>query len=364
MGGYVTNFVKVLPDKGTIEAYRIIGEVNLGVLAGVINRYTEDLVASFLSTDYGELKAGVYVTSIGDYHLCKEDMRAKIKDALKKYREERIAQGLSVDESLNVNNITIEAALSISSTTYVVANLLNNFLSKVVPRELQCPRRPGERAAICLDIDFLEREFWSKKVVDKDERFIDFCNDYPSLCRDTGDSCSKFFKVVKCITMRFQHMVSDQEEIYLVLHHYYRRLSNLDLKIVIDYIRDNHIDLNTLLGVRVNYRTSKDRTWICKIASINNNELILECEEKNIRIGISELDNVSIAVNPTYSQSRKFIGEYLCKEFDKHKDLNRLYPSRYFSILENDIEIVRRIIGKPCIGKVYFFIDRRLRRVW
>ena len=364
MSVYVTNFVKVLPSKDTIEAYRITGKVNLGVLAGVINRYAEGLVASFLSTDYGELRAGVYVAGIGDYHPCKEDVRAKIEDILEKYREERTAQGLPVDESLNINNITIEPTSIISSTNYVVANLLNNFLSKVVPRELQCPRRPGERSAICLDIDFLEREFWSKRVVDKDERFIDFCNYYPGLCRDTGSSCSKFFKVVKCITMRFQHVVSDQEEIYLVLHHYYRRLSNLDLKIVIDYIRSNHIDLNTLLGVCVNYRTSKDSTWVCKIVSINNNEFMLECEGRNIRIGISELDNVSIAVNPTYSQSRKFIGEYLCREFDKHKDLNRLYPIGCFSILENDLEIVRRIVGKPCIGRVCFSIDRRLKRVW
>jgi len=364
MSGYVTNFVKVFPSKDTIEAYRITGKVNLGLLAGVINRYTEGLVASFLSTDYGELKAGVYVSGIGDPHPCKKDVRAKIDDALKKYREERVAQGLPVDESLNINNIIIEPTSNISSTAYVVANLLNNFLSKMVPEELQCPRRPGERLAICLDIDFLEKEFWDQGIVDRDERFLDFCNEYPSLCRDIGGGCSKFFKVVKCITMRFQHIVSDQEEIYLVLHHYYRRISNLDLKLVIDYISGNHIDLDNLLGVRVNYRAGKDGTWVCKITSINNNELMLECEGRNIRIGISELDNVSIAVNPTYSQSRKFIDEYLCKEFDKHKDLNRLYPSGYFSILENDIEIVRRIICKPCIGRVCFSIDRRLKRVW
>ena len=361
---YVTNFVKMFPDKDTIEAYRITGKVNLGVLAGVINRYAKGLVASFLSTGYGEVEAGVYVAGIGDRYARKENVRAKIEDILEIYREERSAQGLSVDESLNISNIIIEPASSISSTTYVVANLLNNFLSKVIPEELQCPRRPGERSAICLDIDFLESGFWNQKVVNKDERFIDFCNDYPSLCRDTGDSCSKFFKVVKCITMRFQHIASDQEEIYLVLHHYYRRLSNLNLKIVIDYIRSNYIDLNTLLGVRVNYKTSRDSTWICKIVSTNNNELTLECEGKNIRIGISELDNASIAINPTYSQSRKFISKYLCKEFDKHKDLNKLYPIKYFSILENDLEIVRRIIGKPCIGGVCFSVDRRLKRVW
>ena len=45
---YITNLVKVLPDKGIIEAYRITGKVNLGVLAGAINRYAKDLVASFL----------------------------------------------------------------------------------------------------------------------------------------------------------------------------------------------------------------------------------------------------------------------------------------------------------------------------
>jgi len=363
---YVTNFIKVLPSKDAIEAYRVTGEVNLGVLVGVIDKYAEGLIASFLPADYGGLRAGVYVAGIGDYHPREEDVRAEIEDVLEKYRGERVARGLPVDESLNINNIIIEPTSSISSTSYVVVNLLNNFLSKVIPEKLQCPRRPGERSAICLDIDFLEREFWSRNVIDKDERderFIDFCNDYPSLCRDTGSSCSKFFKVVKCIIMRFQHVVSDQEEIYLVSHHYYRRLSNLDLKMVIDYIRSSHIDLNTLLGVRVNYRTSKDSTQVCKIASINNNELKLECEGRDTRIDTSELDNVSITINPTYSQSRKFIGEYLCKEFDKHKDLNKLYPSKYFSILENDLGIVKRIIGEPCIGRVRFSIGKELKRL-
>jgi len=357
---YITNFVKVLPSKDVIEAYRITSKVNLGVLVRVINKYAEGLIASILSEDYSELRAGVYVAGIGDYRHFEEDVRTKIKDVLEKYQGEQAAQGLPVDESLNINNIEFQAS-SISSTSYVAANLLNNFLSKVIPEELQCPRRPDERSAICLDIDFLERKLWSKNVVDKDERFMGFCNDYPSLCRDKGSSCSKFFKVVKCIIMRFQHVVSDQEEIYLVLHHYYRRLSNLDLKMVIDYIRSNQIDLNDLLGVYVNYKTSKDSTQVCKIASINNNELKLECEGRDIRIDIGELDNLSI--NPTYSQSREFINKYLCKEFDKHKDLNKLYPSKYFSILENDLGIVKRIIGEPCIGRVRFSIGKELKRL-
>jgi len=363
MSKYVTNFVKVLPDKGSIEAYRIVGKVNLGMLAGVINRYAEGLVASFLPADYDELRAGIYVASIEGY-LRKEDVKTKVENALEKYREKRAAEGFPIDDVLNINNITIEPAPNIPSTAYVVANLLNNFLNKVMPRKLRCPRRPGERLAICLDIDFLERGFWSQGIIDRDERFLDFCNDYPSLCRDTGGGCSKFFKVVKCITMRFQHVVSDREEIYLVLRHYYRRLSNLDLKLVIDYMKSNHIDLNNLLGVRVNHKVGKGSTWVCEIASINDGELMLKCEGEKIRIDISELDNTFIAVNPTYSQSRRFIGKCLCREFDRHKDLNRLYPSEYFSILENDIEIVRRIIGKPCIDGVCFSIDRRLKRVW
>ncbi len=364
MSRYVTNFVKVLPDKDSIEVYRIADKMNLGVLAGVINRYAEGLVASFLSTDYDELKAGVYVTSIDD-HLSKEDVETEVESALERYREERVVEGFPVDEALNINNLSIELVPNIPSTAYVVTNLLNNFLNKIVPMELRCPRRPGERLAICLDMDFLEREFWSQEIIDRDERFLDFCNDYSSLCRDTGGGCSKFFKVVKCITMRFQHVVSDREEIYLVLHHYYRRLSNLNLKLVIDYMKNNRIDLDSLLGVRVNYRVSEGSTRVCKIASINDNRLVLKCEKGEVCIDISELlDDASIAVNPTYSQSRRFISEYLCREFDKHRDLNRLYPSEYFSALENDIEIVRRIIGKLCISGVCFSIDRRLKRVW
>ncbi len=364
MNNYIMNLVKVFPDKGTIEVYKITGKTNLGLLAGIINRYSKGLVASFLSTDYGELEAGVYVAGIGDYSLSKEDVEARVDDFLDRYKNERTSQGLSVDEPLNSNNIIVEPT-SISSTTYVVANLLSNYINKTVPKELQCPRRPGERFAVCLDIDFLEGEFWNQKVgLNKDKRFVHFCNDYPGLCRDTGDSCSKFFRVVKCITMRFQHVVSDREEIYLVLHQYYRRLSNLGLKIVVDYIRSSNIDFNALLGIYVNYRINKNSTWICKIVSISNNDVVLECEGKSMHVHLSELDNISISVNPTYSQSRRFIGMYLCKDFDKHKDLNRLYPSQYFSILENDLEIVRRIVGKLCIGGVCFSIDRELKRVW
>ncbi len=364
MSGYVTNFVRVMPDGGTIEAYRVTGKVNLGILAGIINRYAEDMVASFLSSDYGDLRAGVYVVSIEGY-LSEEAVRTKIEEVLEKYREYRTIEGLPIDKTLDISNIIINIPPNVSSTAYVVANLLNNVLNKVVPKELQCPRRPGERFAICLDIDFLEREFWSQRIVDRDDRFIDFCKDYPSLCRDTGDGCSKFFKVVKCLTMRFQHVVSDSgEEIYLVLHHYYRRLSNLSLKSVIEYMRDKHIDLDKLLHVHVNYKANKNSTLVCKIASINDNELVLECEGKDVSMNINELDNASVAVNPTYSSSREFIARYLCKEFDRHRVLNRIYPSRYFSFLENDVEIVRRIIGRLCIGKTCFSIDRTLKRVW
>ncbi|MEM0237898.1 MAG: hypothetical protein QXP97_07630 [Desulfurococcus sp.] len=362
MGEYITNLVNVSFDKSVIEVYRISGKANLGLLTNVINKYAKDLVASFLPTDYGKLRAGVYVAAMGVY-LSKEEIEIRIKEALEEYRRMRNAQGLPVDDTLDISNITLELVPDIPPTAYVVANLLNNALSKAVAGKLRCPRRPGEGFAICLDIDLLEREFWQLKIVDEDEILIDFCKEYPSLCRDTGDSCSRFFKVVKCIAMRFQHVISDREEIYVVLHHYYRRLGNLDLKIIIDHMRINHINLDALQGIYVNYRDNKDTTLICKIVLINSNKLTLACEEQNISLDISSLDKVHIAINPNYSQSRKFISEYLCKEFDKHRELNRLYPHRYFSILENDLEIVRRIIDKLCIGKVCFSINKRLKRI-
>jgi len=51
-------------------------------LVGVINKHAEGLIASFLPADYGELKAGIYVAGIGDYHPCEEDVVAEIEDAL------------------------------------------------------------------------------------------------------------------------------------------------------------------------------------------------------------------------------------------------------------------------------------------
>jgi len=60
----ITNFVDVIPSKDAIKAYRITGKANLGVLVGVINKYAEGLIASFLQSDYGGLNAGIYAASI------------------------------------------------------------------------------------------------------------------------------------------------------------------------------------------------------------------------------------------------------------------------------------------------------------
>ena len=366
MNEYITNFVKVFPDKGIIKVYRAIGKVNLGLLTKVINMHVEDLVASFLSTDYNNMRAGVYITSIGD-HVNEEELRIKITEAIEKYQENQIARNLLVSENLNISNIEIEHVFDIPSTAYVVVNLLNNALRKKVPKEFWCPRRPGERFSLCFDIDLLEKKFWSRdpQVVNKDQRFIDFCREHPGLCRDTGDSCSKFFRVVKCLTLRFQHIVSDNEEIYLVLHHYYRRLSNLNLKLIIDHMKSNDIDLSRLLNVLVNYKADRSNTRVCEIASFtNDDELILVCGGEKIYVDLNKLDEISISVNPTYNSSRRFIEEYLCKMFDKHRDLNKFYPSGYFAILENDVEIVREIVNTLYIGEVHFSLDRNLKRVW
>ena len=357
MTEYITNFAKVLPSGDVIETYRITcrsNQLNPGKIAYIINKNTDDLVASSLNRDYNELKAGVYVASLSS-QLDRDTIESKIKNIL-------VNSGFLYD----IDDLELEQ-YNMNSMAYVVANLLNNTVDKKIPQEIRCPHRPGERLSICLDIETLEKEYWSKGIANIDELFKIFCNDYPELCRNTDNDCSKFFKVVKCITMRFQHIVSEDEnnEIYLILHQYYRRIGNLHLKQVLEYMKYKNIDLNRILGVHVNYRKDKNNTMVCRIFSFTENNLVLETiDGKYYQIDLDNLDNTYVAINPNYRSSRQFIYSYLCKNFEKHKNLNRLYPSKYFATLENDLEIIRRIVGRICIGGTCFSINKELKRIW
>jgi len=368
--GYIVNFVNVIPEKNSIEVYRIIGKTNLGLLTKAINKYDQDLVASFLPFNYNELKSGAYVSSISSTSesITLSEIKTRIAGAIERFLSDSVSRGLPRIENLNIENVSIEN-LNIPAQSYVVANLLNNLLDKRIPTFLRCPKRPDEKLTICLDFNTLEKEFWQQNIADVDERFSQFCTRFPKLCKN-DDGCSKFFRVVKCITMRFQHIMfePEREELYLVLHHYYRRLSNLNLKHILNYISEMNLNPNILIGVRVNYRMSSEETKLCEIAFIENSKLELKCEEEKFPINIDRLEQDTITINPTYKHSRNFIEKYLCRDFDRHRDLNKLYPKNYFSNFENEIkivgEIIKRCINKFCIGGALFSIYSKPLIVW
>jgi len=368
---YIANFFSVIPEKSSIEVYRITGRINLGLLAKVINVYDQDIVASFLSFNYNELKSGVYISSISSTSegVTSNEIKTRIANVIERFQSDRVSKGLPKRDDLDIENISIDY-LNIPAQSYVVANLLNNLLNKRIPASLRCPKRPGEKLSLCLDFNTLEKEFWQQNMIDVDERFSQFCTRFPNLCKDYYDGCSKFFRVVKCITMRFQHVIleSEREELYLVLHHYYRRLSNLDLRHVLNYISMMNLNPNILVGVRVNYRMSSEETKLCEVVSIENSRLELKCEEEGFPIDIDKLEQNSITINPTYKHSRNFIEKYLCRDFDRHKDLNKFYPRNYFSMLENEIkivkEIIKRYINKFCIGGTCFSIGSKPLVIW
>jgi len=359
---YKVNFVGINPERDVIRVFRVTGKTNLGLLTRIINDYSQNLVASFLSSDYGALKSGVYVSDVSSdgEGISLNDVKSLIVDAVEKFRAYRVSKGLP-EVDLKIDEIHIEQ-VGIPSRSYAVANLLNNLFRKRIPLRLRCPRRPGEHLALCLDINILE-EFWNRGIADRDERFLQFCKQFPGLCRNSdNDGCSRFFKVVKSITMRVQHIVTESgiEQLYLVLHHYYRRLSSLGLDRVLEFLSRSNLSPQLLVGVRVNYRRKLGDTLLCEVRSVTDKEIELRCESEVIRITQQEYG--SVTVNPTYKQSRDFIEKHICKHFDAHRTLNRLYPRNYFSILENEIikivaEVIKQHINRLCIGGACFSVE-------
>jgi len=385
---YIINFVDVSPDKDKLGVFRVPKALeNLGFtrIVHVINRYSQKFVSTLLPREYGNLKPGVYITSIGQ-GTSKDALRNELQSALVKYFEENNQRSSarerenSFSSSSNISGLVdtlVDSVIEevISSTSYVVANLLSSLIERVIPNQYSC-REKGVRICIKLDVKTL------REILQGDEYSIeplfDFCRNYPGLCGG-GNGCAKFFEVVKELQIRFQHaMVNDRERIYMILSSQYRRLNRLELKGVIDFIKPLVEDINEVLrGVRVNVDFSEGSVLyeIKYIKSEGNSEVIgLECISKEskkpevLEIPYANLTDYEVRINPTYRSSREFISNYLCKDFDKHKELSEFTPIEYFKILENDLKIFKRLLARFApsnlvIGNVAYTIGDSFVRV-
>jgi hypothetical protein len=157
--------------------------------------------------------------------------------------------------------------------------------------------------------------------------------------------------VVKEITLRFQHVATENitggndERIYVIVSSTYRRISNLTLYDVIDFLRTTGKDIGLLNGVRVNKRLKRG-TDLCKVVEARENKVQLSClsGEREV-IDIDTLMSLGgrYTINPTYKHSRDFIEKYICEDMDKHKDLiTKIKRSSrvYFMHLTNDVKLI------------------------
>jgi len=368
---YIINFVDVKPDSGKLSVFRIsktLKDFGFTRVTHVVNRYSQSLVSTPLSSEYGGLKPGVYVASVG--RVADKDMlRDELKGAFARYFEvlsqrslvQRRIQSFStfydVDTLVNalVDSVAEEA---VSSTSYVAANLLNNLMERSIPIQYKCYEK-DMRICIKLDVKTLG-ELMQKDEELSREPLFNFCRERPGLCGEGNDGCARFFRVVKELHIRFQHsVVNDEEKIYMIFFSRYRRLSNLELKSVIDFLK-NDIKLpakdivNVLRGVRVNVALPEG-SMLYEIKDVKNEEgsdvIELECiskeprESRELRMHYNGLDVYNVRINPTYKSSREFIYNYLCKYYDEHKKLLWITPSAYFKILECDLKIFRRLLA-------------------
>jgi hypothetical protein len=369
---YIINLVDVRPDSDRLSVYRIsktLKDFELTRIAHVVNTYSQSLVSTLLSSEYGGLKPGVYVASVGrvaDRDMLRDELKnafARCFEVLSQRSSEQkhirpFPLFYDVDELVNalVDSVAEEA---VPSTSYVAANLLNNLMGRSVPNQYKCYEK-GVRICIKLDVKAL-RELMQKDEELSREPLFNFCRERPSLCGEGNDGCARFFRVVKELHIRFQHsVVNDEEKIYIVFFSQYRRLSNLELKGVIDFLK-NGVKLsakdviNALGGIRVNVTLPEGSVLyeIRDVKSEGGSDVVeLECVDKELggprelRIHYNELEAYKVRINPTYKSSRELIYNYLCKYYDEHKKLSWITPSTYFKILEDDLKIFRRLLAE------------------
>jgi hypothetical protein len=309
------------------------------------------------------LKPGVYITYIGR-GASKDVLRRELQFAFTKYFEENNQKSSVLghvwlsSSSSDINglvNTLVDSVVEevISSTSYVVANLLSNLIERIIPDQYSCHEK-GARICLKLDVETL-RKILREEDEYSIEPLFDFCKNYPGLCGGGDDGCAKFFKVVKELRIRFQHaIVNDRERIYMILSSQYRRLNMLELKGVVDFIKSSVKDINEALrGVRVNV-AFPEGSVLCEIKDIkgegNGDVIGLECISKELKkpkvleIPYAKLTDYKVRINPTYRSSREFISNYLCRYFDKHKELSGFTPIEYFTILENDLKTFKKLL--------------------
>ena len=390
MAEFITNLVRVIPDGDEVQLLRVwntshdrinqFPQYFWNTVTCVINNYTKNFVATILDRNYGNLEPGVYIASIGKA-IDKNELWEELSRAVKEYKSRFIGGEKYVKckveawghddvekfvQSVNylVNDIEDKR---VPSKSYIITNLLNNLLIKALPRDLLCKEKVGAKICIQLDIDKLSE---LRKLADNKD-FVDplfgFCNDYPGLCRKKENGC-KFFKVVKQINVRFQHSENIEvvegrervlsEAIYLVLYSRYRRLSNLNIKDIIKFLLAKDVNLNNALrDVRVNVRLKEEQgrgTMLYEIEEVDwvNKHIKLRDVDEDVMITIrydegsdrliSDKDGVEyeVVINPTYKKSRDFIRDYLCLQFDEHKEKLSWIPHyEYFTIFKHDLRV-------------------------
>jgi hypothetical protein len=375
---YIVNFVDVMPDRDRLSVFKIsktLKDFGFTRIVHVVNRYSQTLLSTSLSSEYGDLEPGVYIAYIGR-EANKDVLRNELQYAFAKYFEELSQSSFTQkytqpsSSSSNVNEFVdslVNSAVEevIPSTSYVIANLLNNLMEKIIPIHYRCHEK-GARVCIKLDVETL-REILQRDEELSKEPLFNFCEEYPSLCGDDNNGCAKFFRVIKEFHIRFQHsVIDDKERIYMIFFSQYRRLGGLELRKVIDFLKSYTKlpvkDINIALeGVRVNV-TLPDGSVLCEIKDMKSEEdcdvVELECiskepkEPKALEIHYNELDEYDVRINPTYKSSREFISNYLCKYFDEHKKLSWFTPSEYFKILENDLKIFKKLLAKFALTNI------------
>lgn len=317
------------------------------------------MVASLLSRQYEYLKEGIYIASLAET-INKEYVSAELKEALTTYFKSRGEQGKTPSGEKCIseldNNISQVQNIQIPSTGYIVANLLKNALEKMIKnsenKDILCHKIGAE---LCLHLEKKHLESLIPQEEQRAEPLLTFCRDNRWLCGnkiERKEGCSRFFKVVKEITLRFQHVVTEKyhekydERIYVIVSSTYRRISNLTLYDVIDFLRTTGKDIGLLKGVRVNKRLKRG-TDLCKIVEARGDQVKLSClfnkEEEVVDINTLMSLGGRYTINPTYKHSRDFIENYICDDMDKHKDLIikiKRNSRVYFMHLTNDVKLI------------------------
>lgn len=378
---FLTNLIRVKPSERELPVLVVSEtprELDYNKFVHVVNKYSNSFVSTPLLREYMNLKPGVYIASIGKY-MGKAAFTKELRIALKKYCEETTREE-PAGKRIEFGEIEVSEE-NISSSGYVVANLLTNALDKILQQEnIRC-YEVGVRLCVQLDKKHLEEilgEGW------KNDPLYEFCKNHPDLCEEKRDKCSEFFKVVKQFHVRFQHsVINNDEKIYMIFSSHYRRLNYLNLKNIIEI---SQISPKALLGVRVNRKVRKkaeEYTELCEIVDVKEAEearevLIMECgvggeKREQITARFHELENYNI--NPTYKASRNFIRNYLCDRFDAHKTLSRdskETPNIYFELLKRDLVVFKKLINKYlqekgyenlALGGIVYAIDEDLVKV-